>query len=252
MKKNLQQFIIKPSASVLEALEKIDKNKKGFLVVLNGAGIVLGTLTDGDVRRALISGKTMKDRVGDIYNRTFLALHANGQIGSAIELFKNEKIKFLPVIDLENHLVNIITKSQLHAILLQDVHADLFFDFTGLDDAITDHEIFGRPWGYYKTTVMNDYCQSKIICIYPEAQLSLQSHEYREEHWIIVHGRGVVQIGESFLKADCGASFFIAKGCKHRLINTDKKETLIITEVQIGEYFGEDDICRYEDAYGRM
>lgn len=252
MKENLRQFIINPSANVLDALDKIDKNKRGFLVVLDETGTVLGTLTDGDVRRALISGKRMKDRVEYIYNQAFLALCANEEIGTAIELFKNEKIKFLPVTDLKNRLVNIITKSQLHAILLQDIHADLFYDFTGLDDTITDHEIFDRPWGFYKTTVMNDYCQSKIICIYPEAQLSLQSHEHREEHWIIVHGRGVVQIGESLLKGDCGASFFIPKGCKHRLTNIDKKESLIVTEVQLGDYFGEDDIYRYEDVYGRM
>ena len=224
MIENLRQFIIKPSASVLDALDKIDKNKRGFLVVLDEAGIVLGTLTDGDVRRALISGKTMKDRVEYIYNQAFLALCVNEEIGDAIELFKNEKIKFLPVTDLDDCLINIITKSQLHAILLQDIHADFFYDFTALDDTITDHEIFDRPWGFYKTTVMNDYCQSKIICIYPEAQLSLQSHKHREEHWIIVHGKGTAQIGESLLKAECGASFFITKGFKHKKTKKKKKE----------------------------
>lgn len=252
MKENLQQFIVGPFANMLEALKKIDKNKKGFLVVLDEAGIVLGTLTDGDVRRALISGRTMKDKIEDIYNQAFLTLRINEEIGAAIEMFKNEKIKFLPVTDLDNRLVNIITKNQLHVILLQDIHANFFYDFASLDDAIMDHEIFDKPWGFYKTTVMNDYCQSKIICIYPEAQLSLQSHEHREEHWIIVHGRGIVQIGESLIQAECGASFFVPKGCKHRLINIDKKETLIITEVQIGDYFGEDDICRYDDIYGRV
>lgn len=252
MRENLQQFIINPSASMMEAFQKIDKNKKGFLVVLDKDEVLFGTVTDGDIRRALLSGMTTEDKVENICNKTFLSICSIEQIGKVIELFKNEKIKFLPVTDLKNRLVNIITKSQLHALLLQDIYADLLYDFTSLDDMIIDYEIFGRPWGFYKTTVMNDYCQSKIICIYPQEQLSLQSHEQREEYWIVVHGKGIVQIGESLLKAECGASFFIPKGCRHRLMNTEKKESLIITEVQIGDYFGEDDICRYEDIYGRI
>lgn len=54
------------------------------------------------------------------------------------------------------------------------------------------------------------------------------------------------------IEVKCGSSIFIPKGCKHRLTNTDDKESLIITEVQIGDYFGEDDIIRYEDIYGRI
>ena len=99
---------------------------------------------------------------------------------------------------------------------------------------------------------MNDYYQSKIICVYPKEQLSLQSHDRREEHWIIAHGTGIVQIGKSYIDAKCGDSIFIPRGCKHRLMNTDEKESLVITEVQIGDYFGEDDIHRYEDIYGRI
>ena len=99
---------------------------------------------------------------------------------------------------------------------------------------------------------MNNYCQAKIICVYPKSQLSLQSHDHREEHWIVAHGEGQVQIGESYLDAKCGSVFFIPKGCKHRLTNTHESEYLILTELQIGDYFGEDDIHRYEDIYGRM
>ena len=53
------------------------------------------------------------------------------------------------------------------------------------------------------------------------------------------------------MEAKCGDAFFIPKGCKHRLVNTGDKESLVITEVQIGDYFGEDDIQRFEDIYGR-
>ena len=81
--------------------------------------------------------------------------------------------------------------------------------------------------------------------------MSLQSHNHREEHWIEAHGNGTVQIEKSIINVSCGSSLFIPMGVKHRLTNTDKKENLIITEVQIGDYLGEDDIVRYEDIYGR-
>lgn len=68
----------------------------------------------------------------------------------------------------------------------------------------------------------------------------------------MAHGTGIVQLDQSVIAVSCGSSIFIPKGCRHRLTNTDETESLIITEVQIGDYFGEDDIHRYEDIYGRM
>ena len=117
---------------------------------------------------------------------------------------------------------------------------------------VVDTEIFPRPWGFYKTTVLNDYYQSKVISVKPGGQLSLQSHNHREEHWIVVHGTGEVRLDESVLQVHTGSSVFIPKGAKHRLKNLDEKENLIISEVQIGDYLGEDDIIRYEDIYGRV
>ena len=140
----------------------------------------------------------------------------------------------------------------MYSLLLLDLHADLSFNFGSLDENIVDHEIFQRPWGFYKTTVMNSYFQSKIISVNPQSQLSLQSHNHREEHWIIAHGKGIVQIDNSVIPIQRGSYMFIPKGARHRLTNTDEKESLIVTEVQIGDYFGEDDIIRYEDIYGRV
>lgn len=67
----------------------------------------------------------------------------------------------------------------------------------------------------------------------------------------MAHGAGTVQIEKSVIPVTCGSSLFIPMGAKHRLTNTDDKDNLIITEVQIGDYLGEDDIVRYEDIYGR-
>ena len=247
----LKSFIIYEHITVLAALEKIDINKRGFLIVVDEYNTVLGTLTDGDIRRAFIKGVSVNDSVSSVYTKSFKFLLLSDGIPGATELFKNEAIKFLPVVNRERKLLNIITKSQMHALLLQDVHADLNYDFFSLDEGIVDHEIFQRPWGFYKTTVMNDYFQSKVISVSPGAQLSLQSHNHREEHWIVAHGNGTVQLDQSVIDVKCGSSIFIPKGCKHRLTNTDDVESLIITEVQIGDYFGEDDTTRYEDRYGR-
>ena len=251
MVSKFNDFVVGKDLTIIEALTKIDHNKQGFVIVTNSQLEVLGVLTDGDVRRAIIRGRSAKDTISDIYTKDAKIVTLNDEFGTIINLFKNQAIKFIPIIDSNGQLVNIITKNQLHTLLLQDVQADLSFDFMSLDTSVVDHEIFQRPWGYYKTTVLNDYFQAKIISVKPGGQLSLQSHNHREEHWIVVHGEGTVQLDKSVVKVHCGSTIFIPLGCKHRLTNTDNKESLIITEVQIGDYFGEDDIIRYEDIYGR-
>ena len=251
MENRFSQFTILHNEILHHALAKIDSNKQGFVIVLDEEGIVKGVLTDGDVRRAIIKGRTASESISEIYTRNARTVSLQDGFDVVTELFKNEAIKFIPIVDDKGMLANIITKSQMHALLLQDIHADLKYDFLSLDTNVVDHEIFQRPWGYYKTTVLNDYFQAKIISVKPGGQLSLQSHNHREEHWIVVHGTGTVQLDDSILNVTCGSSVYIPKGCKHRLINIDETENLIITEVQIGDYFGEDDIIRYEDVYGR-
>lgn len=251
MKKSLDLYSIQDSATILDALKLINANTKGFLIVNDVNNKVVGVLTDGDIRRAFISGACKSDSIDAYVVRQFTSLNEENDISDAINLFKNKAIRFLPILNKSNELVNIITKSQLHALLLQDIHADINYDFLTLEDSVVDYEIFQRPWGFYKTTILNEYFQSKVICVKPGQQLSLQSHNHREEHWVVAHGSGFVQIEKSIMKVSCGSSVFIPKGAKHRLSNTDSSENLIITEVQIGDYLGEDDIVRYEDDYGR-
>lgn len=247
----LDRFVICRSATILDALIKIDFNKKGFLIVLDDSWQVFGTLTDGDVRRAFIHGADTSREIETICTRQFRSLSISDGISKAAELFKTEEIQFIPILFEDRKLANILTKWQLQTLLLYDIHADLSYDFLSLDERILDNEIYHRPWGFYKTTILNHYFQSKIISVKPGEKLSLQSHNHREEYWIVVHGEGQVQIEKSVLNVRCGSMLFIPKGAIHRLTNTGREESLIITEVQIGEYLGEDDIIRYEDAYGR-
>ncbi len=250
--KDFTGFTVPVTMRVIDALKRIDANRQGFVIVTDAERHVLGVLTDGDVRRGLIRGFSEDARVADIYTRNARKVAVSDGFEAVVELFKNQSIKFLPVVDGDGVLVNIITKSQMHALLLMDIHADLTYDFETLDTGVVDTEIFPRPWGFYKTTVLNDYYQSKVISVKPGGQLSLQSHNHREEHWIVVHGTGEVRLDDSVLQVRTGSSVFIPKGAKHRLKNLDEKENLIISEVQIGDYLGEDDIIRYEDIYGRV
>lgn len=121
-----------------------------------------------------------------------------------------------------------------------------------VDENELDFEVFPRPWGFYKSTLLAEHVQSKIITVFPKGELSLQKHKKREEHWIIIKGEGKIILEDSILKVEQGRYVYIPKGCKHKLINSSLKENLILAEVQLGTYFGEDDIIRYEDKYGRI
>ena len=108
-----------------------------------------------------------------------------------------------------------------------------------------------RPWGYYE--VLSDLPEHKVkrIVVYPGKRLSLQRHGHRFEHWTVVKGTALVtrDSEEMFLKA--GESVDIPLGAIHRVFNPGS-ERLVFIEVQMGDYFGEDDIERLEDDFGRM
>lgn len=238
--------------SMKETLNIIDSNDKGFAIIVNDNDSVVGVVTDGDIRRAILRGYQLDDGIKKAMQKKFKFVRIDKEIKEAIEIFKDISIDFLPILDEEDKLVNVITKKQMHALLLQDIPADLEYDFSSIDENIIDYEIYPRPWGFYKTTMYNEYYQAKVISVKPGGKLSLQSHGHREEYWIVVHGNGLAQVGESEIKLSCGSYVFVPKACKHRLFNIDGKESLIITEVQIGDYLGEDDIQRYDDVYGRV
>jgi mannose-6-phosphate isomerase-like protein (cupin superfamily) len=109
-----------------------------------------------------------------------------------------------------------------------------------------------RPWGYYINIHGDDNSGSKVkkIVVYPGKRLSLQSHEYRSEHWIITKGNASVQLGNSIHYLTENQHIFIPVTEKHRIEN-NTQELLEFIEVQYGSYLGEDDIKRYEDDFGR-
>ncbi len=120
------------------------------------------------------------------------------------------------------------------------------------DSEIVDYpSTVHRPWGTYATLKQEDGYQVKRITVAPGQKLSLQYHHRRAEHWIVTQGKAMVQIGEEEFETNPGEYRYIPLGEMHRLTNTGLEE-LILIEVQVGEYLGEDDIVRLEDDYGRV
>jgi len=118
----------------------------------------------------------------------------------------------------------------------------------------TEHQVHRRvhrPWGDYEGIDVGERYQVKRITVKPGAALSLQMHHHRAEHWVVVKGTAKVTRGdEEFLLSE-NESTYIPIGVKHRLENPGTLPLEII-EVQSGSYLGEDDIVRFEDAYGRL
>ena len=120
-----------------------------------------------------------------------------------------------------------------------------------LDSAqAVQHRRVARPWGSYDCVDIGERHQVKRITVRSGASLSLQMHNHRAEHWIVVSGTAEVVNGDQVLRLTENQSTYIPVGQKHRLTNPGTTPLEII-EVQSGAYLGEDDIVRFEDTYGR-
>ena len=114
----------------------------------------------------------------------------------------------------------------------------------------TEHKRVYRPWGWYEQLNAGERFQVKALMVKPGAQLSLQSHFHRAEHWVVVSGTVEVTVGDRVSLLSENESTYIRIGERHRLGNPGKLPAMLI-EVQSGAYLGEDDIERYEDDFGR-
>jgi mannose-1-phosphate guanylyltransferase / mannose-6-phosphate isomerase len=112
------------------------------------------------------------------------------------------------------------------------------------------HTSVHRPWGSYRSLALSERFQVKEITVRPGAQLSLQLHRHRSEHWVVVSGTAVVTINGEERTLHETESVHVPVGAKHRLANPGKIPLRLI-EVQTGSYLGEDDIVRLEDSFGR-
>jgi mannose-1-phosphate guanylyltransferase/mannose-6-phosphate isomerase len=112
------------------------------------------------------------------------------------------------------------------------------------------HRKVARPWGWYDSIDQGERFKVKRIQVKPGASLSLQMHQHRAEHWVVVKGVAEITNGDQVITLTENQSTYIPQGQMHRLANPGKTPLEII-EVQSGSYLGEDDIARFEDKYNR-
>lgn len=120
-----------------------------------------------------------------------------------------------------------------------------------MSDAMNEvGKVYERPWGTYQTLALAEGYQVKVITVNPGGKLSLQSHFKRAEHWVVVRGCATVTVGSNVSEYEVNEAIYIPLETKHRLEN-QTAEAVVIVEVQVGHYLGEDDIVRYDDVYDR-
>lgn len=113
-----------------------------------------------------------------------------------------------------------------------------------------DHD--SRPWGTWEVLDSGENFCVKKITVKPDAILSLQMHNFRAEHWIIVDGEAMVFLGEDTLYRHKDEAVYIPVKTKHRIKNTSQQIPLTFIEIQTGDNLDEADIVRFEDSYGRV
>jgi len=110
---------------------------------------------------------------------------------------------------------------------------------------------FERPCGNYYNALEESGFKIKKIVVKPQSRLSLQSHTHRSEHWVVVQGDALITLDDKEVKMTRDQYIYIPKGSIHRLQNLGEDD-LVLGEVQLGAYLGEDDIKRYQDDYNRL
>jgi mannose-6-phosphate isomerase len=114
---------------------------------------------------------------------------------------------------------------------------------------ILEHDI--RPWGSYTVIDESPTHKVKRIAVGPGLRLSYQVHDRRAEHWFVIQGRGTVTLDGVEFRVERGVTIDVPVGVAHRVENVGDDE-LVFIEVQHGDYFGEDDIVRLADDFGRL
>jgi mannose-1-phosphate guanylyltransferase/mannose-6-phosphate isomerase len=227
---------------ILDVMKIIEKNKKKFVIILKKNNIE-GIVTDGDIRRQLIRGDSVYD---DVQPRTdFLFLKTGFSLEEAKLKFAEREIDILPVLN-GKEVVDIVRRYEFEHSLFRDVLNNAINEYP-----IKETKLEFRPWGVFKTLFENNFLHIKMLNVFPGESLSYQMHHHRNEHWVIVKGKGEFVLDSDITCKEDGDYVFIPKETPHRMRNISDTNTLIIMEVQTGTYFGEDDIVRFEDKYGR-
>jgi len=225
-----------PSDSIDYAL--MEKSDNVFVIPVDIGWSDLGTF------ESLRDSKT-KDINGNIFEGDVISFDTNNTfIRSSERLVATFGISNMTIINTEDALlisdntqsenVKDIVKALVESKRSEHVH----------------HRKVYRPWGWYDSIEQGKHFKVKRLHINPKAKLSVQKHQKRAEHWVLISGSVIATKGENAFAMKKGDSIFIPKGEIHSLSNPNDEYAEII-EVQSGSYLGEDDIERFEDIYGR-
>ena len=169
-------------------------------------------------------------------------------------------------VQVDSHGPKVVATLGVHDLVIVDTpdallvaHKDSAQDVKRVVDTLKsrNHEaihlpaVVHRPWGTYASLKEEHGYKVKRITVKPGESLSLQYHHQRAEHWVVVQGTAMVQIGDEEHKTLPGEYRYIPLKERHRLTNVGQDE-LVLIEVQCGAYLGEDDIVRLADTYGRV
>ena len=225
-----------PSKSIDYAV--MEKTNNAVVVPFNGVWSDIGSwdtlwkAKPKDTNNNVIEGDVILDKVSNSY------VYSSNRLVSATNLSD------LIIIDTQDALLVSSKKSSQN---INNIVEKLKID--GRSEKDDNRKVY-RPWGYFDSIDYGEGFQVKRLFINPGAKLSLQKHQKRAEHWVVVKGIALVTCGEKKYKLTENQSTYIPKGEIHRLENCDKTPLEII-EIQTGNYLGEDDIIRLEDDYER-
>ena len=232
----VEKFKNCPSVSIDHAV--MEKSKKISLMPFNSKWSDLGSWDA--VMEYLNSDKNGNVIIGDVLakNTTDTFINSEGRLVATLG------VKNLFVIETPDAVL--ITSKGNTQNIDQIVN---FLESINREEA-NEHVESHRPWGSFFRLYRANGFQVKKITVKPGKSLSLQSHKYRTEHWIVIDGVAEVRNEDKIITLYKNQSTYIQKGNKHRITNSSLSELSII-EVQLGSYLGEDDIVRYEDFFGR-
>lgn len=213
----------------------MEKTEAAAVVPVSMGWTDLGTY---DALHATMAGESNNASVGDVVveNSRGNYLHAEGVL--------------VAVQDVEDLVVVATPDATLVAPRASASDLKRLVKRLGTRRELREHRSSRRPWGEFRVLERGDGFQVKRLTIDPGHTLSLQRHSQRDEHWIVAKGTGMVELDGTRREIGCNDHVHVPREAAHRVSNLGE-EPLVLIEVQVGTYLGEDDIERLEDRYGR-
>ena len=243
--------LISSGATLFDALQKIHHNPGKALIVIDAYGRLEGVIDENLLREGLLRARSMEASLSVLPLSTVEAVHVDTPFDEVIKVVFGSRRTLIPVLDARDRVINGLSRDQFHQLLIEDLDWDPRMDFTQLHtDSLHQDAVF-RPWGFYKSLLTTEFSQTKIISLDPGQEISCQKHFHREEYWTVIRGEGIFRLDDDRFLVEKGFTVRIPKESVHWIRNTQTEGALILMEVQMGEYFGEDDIVRLSDKYHR-